>query len=190
MFDDWSTSREYLMFLRDKNRKKKPKDASQFAMFDMDDIEYTHRIDHLKYAATSDIEKQDEFMGVCGFDMEEINRVSIIHTRMGEMSDKSKEAILPLPHYAEEGFYWFIINDILFKKTKKGKDFISIHGSDGIDTVKFNIFSPISEKLLPQLQKQAVYVGKFKRNEKGFLNFNGRVKLTTVMHAYEETLLV
>lgn len=190
MFDDWSTSREYLMFLRDKSKRKKPKDAAQFAMFDMDEIGYTHKVDHLKYPATSDIEKQEQFMGVCGFDMEEINRVSTIHTRMDEMNTKSKDTILPLPHYTEEGFYWFIIQDIFFRKTKKGKDFVSILASDGIDSLKFNIFPPVSEKLLPQLQKQAVYVGKFKRNDKGFLNFNGRVKLTTVMHAYEEALLV
>jgi DNA polymerase-3 subunit alpha len=190
MFDDWSSSREYLMFLRDKGKRKKPKDAAQFAMFDMDEISYTHKVDHLKYPATSDAEKRDQFIDVCGFNMEEIDRISTIHKRMDEMNAKAKDAILPLPHYSEEGFYWFVIKDIFFKKTKKGKDFISILASDGIDNVKFNLFAPTSEKLLPRLQKEAVFVGKFKKNDKGFLNYNGRVQLTTVMHAFEDTLLV
>lgn len=190
VFDDWSTSREYMQALRLKAQKRKPKSKEQFSLFDLDEMEYTHKLDPMKYPITTEEEKRSQFIEVCGVDMQEIQRISKIHINMEELNKKSKEPILPLPHYTEEGFYWFIIQDILYKKTKKNKEFVCIVAGDGIDTVRFNVFPPTSEKILPELQRQAVYVGHFKMNEQGYLNYNGRIKLKTVMYAYEDTLLV
>ena len=193
MFDDWSSSRDYLADLfqkqKTKNKRKLAK-SNQFAMFDIDDLEYTHKIDHNKFPVTSGSQKRDDFIEVCGFDMNDIQRISNIHKNMDELQKKSKKPLLSLTHYNGEGFYWFIIEDILFRHTKKGKDYITIIAGDGIDKVRFNIFEPTMSKLLPEIQKQGVYVGKFVKNDQGWLNYNSRNKLVAVMHAYEDKLLV
>lgn len=191
IFDDWSSSREYLLNLHEKQKKKRKKAVSpgQFALFDLDDMEYKHKVESAVFSTTTKGQKKAEFIEVCGFDMDEIYRVSMIQSQMEVLNQKSKHPVLPITSYEHEGFYWFMLRDILYKKTKKGKDYICVVGSDGLSNVRFNLFPPMSEKVKNELQKNGVYVGRFTKKD-GWLNYDTRTKIVAVMHPFENKLLV
>lgn len=192
VFDDWSSSREYLMHVYEKQKKKSSKraaTANQLLVFDVDEIEYSHQQDTNQFPNTTEVERSKDFIEVCGFDMQQVHRIANINEKMIELNEKSKKEILPLTHYSEEGFYWFILENIIERETKKGKPFLQLVATDGVEYQKFNIFGSNVDTLKPILQRQSVYVGKFFKKD-GWLNYNGKTKLKVVMNAFEDKLLV
>lgn len=185
VFDDWSTSREHLLFLKTK-KKKKVADPMQMSAFDMEEISISTKIDDTKYQPTTESEKLEQFIDVCGFDLTHIERVANIKKKI---ESRSKKPIEPITSYHEEGWYYFFLNDIRHLRTKTGKDYLQLMIGDGISRVKVSVFEPMSEKIAPELERNAVYMAQFYKSDKKYLNLKRNSKFKKIVPAYGEDLI-
>ena len=188
MFDDWGNSREYLLFLKTK-KKKKIVDPHQMTAFDMEEISIGTRVDDTKYQLTSESEKLEQFIEVCGFDMPHIERVAKIKKAIEEKANQKSTAINAVNNFTEEGAYYFFLTDIRYLKTKANKDYLELTVGDGIAKTKLRVFEPMAEKIAPDLERNAVYMTQFTKNEKGFINMKRGAKFKKIVHAYNAELV-
>jgi DNA polymerase-3 subunit alpha len=188
VFDDWSTSREYLLFLKSK-KKKKVADPMQMSAFDMEEISIGSRIDDAKYQPTTDGEKLEQFIEVCSFDLSHIERVANIKTKIEERARKSHKLIEPITSYTDPGWYYFFLNDIRHLRTKTNKDYIQLSMGDGISKVNVSVFDPLLGRIMPELERNAVYMAQFSKNEKNYLNMNRNTKFKKIVPAYGSELI-
>jgi DNA polymerase-3 subunit alpha len=166
VFDEWSDSRQFLLSLKEKKRKKAI--ANQGMLFDMGGEEFEIKIDSDKYSKTSAEEKRASFMEVCNFDLEKIERITNIKTNINKKSKRPLENIL---NFEDNDWYFFILEHMQETMAKNGKPYLTLKVGDGIGNMNLRVFSPMADKLKPQLEVGGVYVSKFEKNEGGFINF-------------------
>lgn len=168
VFDEWSESREYLISLREK-KKKKVVVANQMSLFDMSSTEFDIKTDdighHLK---TTEDQKRIEFIEVCNFDLEKISFMMKIKTKINE---RAKQTIDNIINFEEEGWYFFVLEEYRVMLSKVGKEYLTLRVGDGINSTTLRVFDPLARKIKPELVENGVYVAKFEKNESGFVNF-------------------
>jgi DNA polymerase-3 subunit alpha len=168
VFDDWSESREYLIALREK-KKKKVVVANQMSLFDMSSKEFDIKTDdighHLK---TTDAQKREEFIEVCNFDLEKISFMMKIKT---VINGKAKKPIDNVINFEDEGWYFFVLEEFKTMLSKAGKEYLTLRVGDGINSTTLRVFDPLAKKIKPELMDNGVYVAKFEKNDGGFINF-------------------
>lgn len=168
VFDDWSESREHLISLKEK-KKKKVVIANQISLFDMSSTEFDIKTDdighHLK---TTDVQKRMEFIEVCNFDLEKISFMMQIKTIINE---KAKKPIDNVINFEEEGWYFFVLEEFKTMTSKAGNEYLTLRVGDGINSTTLRVFDPLAKKLKPELIANGVYVAKFEKNDGGFINF-------------------
>lgn len=188
VFDDWADSRDYLLFLKTK-KKKKTVDPNQMTVFDMDEITIGTRVDNTKYLPLSQEERLAQFIEVCGFDMTHIERVANIKRNIEERAAKSSTSIEPITNFNGDGPYYFFLNDIRYLKTKTNKDYLELSVGDGVAKTKLRIFEPMMSKIVPELERNAVYMTQFTENDKGFKNIKRNSRFKKIVHAYSNELI-
>lgn len=166
VFDSWSESRAFLSSLKEKKRKKVV--ANQGLLFDMAGPEFEITMESDKYPKTSEDEKIKGFMEVCNFDLQKIQRLTEIKSKVNA---KSKIPLENLVNFEEAGWYFFIVENIIEAISQAGKPYLTLKVGDGIAQTTLRVFSPLAEKLKPEMEVGSVYVAKFEKNEKGFTNF-------------------
>ena len=175
VFDDWSESRAFLMSLKEKKKKKVI--ANQGLLFDMGGSEFDIKIDSTKFNKTTAEEKRISFMEVCNFDLDKIERISNVKNNINKIS---KTPIENLINFEEEGWYFFILESFTESITKNGKPFLILKIGDGIGHMTLRVFSPLSEKIKPEMEEGGVYVTKFEKNAAGFINFKRGAKFKKI----------
>jgi len=60
---------------------------------------------------------------------------------------------------------------------------------DGITTTKIRAFGDLAKRLKPELQKNAVYLSQFTKNDKGFINFKKTAKFKMIVEPSGDKLL-
>ena len=60
--------------------------------------------------------------------------------------------------------------------TKKGDPYFILTVGDGINSKTIRIFQPLVDKVKEKLEKEAMYVAYFSKNDKGFINVDSRRK--------------
>lgn len=178
VFDDWSESRDHLLSLWEK-RKKKKESVGQMALFDMDSPELSASlVSSVKFSPTEEEQKRIEFVEVCNFDLIKIKEMVKIKEQIQERAGREIESIM---NFEEDDYYFFVVDSFFERLTEKGKKYIEIKMGDGISHRTMRAFSPFCDKILPKLEKGGVYVSQFVKNKKGFVNFGrqaqfGRIK--------------
>ena len=175
VFDEWSESRAFLMSLKEKKKKKVI--ANQGLLFDMGGSEFDIKIDSTKFNKTTAEEKRISFMEVCNFDLDKIERISNVKNNINMIS---KTPIENLINFEEEGWYFFILESFTESITKNGKPFLILKIGDGIGHMTLRVFSPLSEKIKPEMEEGGVYVTKFEKNAAGFINFKRGAKFKKI----------
>jgi DNA polymerase III alpha subunit len=177
VFDDWSESREYLMSLREK-KKKKVVVANQISLFDMSSKEFDIKTDdighHLK---TTEEQKRNDFIEVCNFDLEKIQFMMKIKRVINE---KAKRHIDNIINFEDEGWYFFVLEDFKIMLTKTGSEYLVLRVGDGINSTTLRVFDPLAKKLKPELSENSVFVAKFEKNDGGFINFSRNTQFKRV----------
>jgi len=172
IFDDWSPSRDEMLDLFEKSKKSnKKKSAVQYSIFG---ATYEPELKHNeeKFPTTNDNVKKWDFIEVCNFDLNHIDRISRIKS---EVSEKAKREINSLNDYYEKDFYWFILDGKLNTKTKNGKSYLKLRVTDGITFTNINVFGNDIKDIEDKLEINGIYVGFFEKNDSGFLNFSRRI---------------
>lgn len=187
VFDEWSSSREFLLSL--KTKKKKKTDPNQLLAFDIDTIQYGSKIDTIKFPPTQDIQKRIDFEEACGFDLIFINRVAKINEAIIKKSQESESHVDPITSFDESGDYYFFLHDIRYLETKRKTEYLEMKVGDGITTTKIRAFGDLAKRLKPELQKNAVYLSQFTKNAKGFINFKKTAKFKMIVEPSGDKLL-
>jgi DNA polymerase-3 subunit alpha len=168
VFDEWSESREYLIALREK-KKKKVVVANQMSLFDMSSKEFDIKTDdighHLK---TTESQKRDEFIEVCNFDLEKIKFMLKIKTTINLKAKKPLDNII---NFEDEGWYFFVLEEFTTMISKTGKEYLTLRVGDGVNSTTLRVFDPLAKKIKPEMIANGVYVAKFEKNDGGFINF-------------------
>lgn len=176
VFDSWSDSRQYLLSLKEKKKKKKV-DAAQIFMFDMGGEEFNLNNQKHDFPLTTAEERRASFLEVCSFDLEKIGRISQIKEKIAAISKRPIENII---NFEEDGWYYFILEDVHEATAKTGSKYLVLKVGDGISHQNLRIFPPMSEKVRPMLQPGQVYAAKFEKNESGFINILRNSQITKV----------
>jgi DNA polymerase-3 subunit alpha len=175
VFDEWSDSRGFLMSLKEKKRKKVI--ANQGLLFDMGGPEFDIKIDSDRHSKTTTEEKRTAFMEVCNFDLEKIERITNIKMNINKKSKRPIENIL---NFEDNDWYFFILESMQQLTSKNGKSYLVLKVGDGIGHMNLRVFSPMAEKIKPELEVGGVYVSKFGKNEGGFINFERGAKFKKI----------
>ena len=166
VFDGWSESRAYLNHL--KSKKKKKVVPNQIMMFDMGGEEFDLKIDTSEFPKTSLEEKKSGFIEVCNFDLEKIERITNIRTNINKLSKRPIENIV---NFEDDNWYFFILEDIKESTAKTGTKYLTLKVGDGIGSTNLRVFSPMADKIRPELAVGCVYISRFEKNQGGFVNF-------------------
>ena len=166
VFDEWSDSRSFLISLKEKKKKKVV--ANQGFLFDIGGPEFSIKIDSDKFQKTTTEEKRASFMEVCNFDLEKIEKITNVKMKINEKSKRPIENIL---NFEDNDWYLFILEAAQEAMTKTGKPYLILKVGDGIGHMNLRVFSPMADKLRPQLSEGSVFVAKFEKNDGGFINF-------------------
>jgi DNA polymerase III alpha subunit len=175
MFDDWSNSREHLKDLKQKKKKKVA--ANQYSIFAPEEFEFDHQLDSSKFPSTEENIKRAEFLEVCNFDIDKIEKIQTIKKHLEE---KAKRPIESIVNFENNDWYFFVLEDYKILMTEKQKQYLQLKVGDGISTTSLRAFSPFSTEIQPQLDRGCVYVSQFEKNDKGFINFKHKAKFKKV----------
>lgn len=171
VFDEWSDSRSFLLSLKEKKRKKAV--ANQGFLFDLGGPEFDIKLDTHNFSKTTPEEKRAGFLEVCNFDLEKIEKITTVKT---EINKKSKRPIDNILSFEDNDWYFFILEGLQEALTKNGKPYLVLKVGDGIGHMNLRVFSPMAEKLKPDLEVGSVFVAKFEKNDGGFVNFQRNTK--------------
>ena len=173
VFDDWSESREYLVEL--KSKKKKKETPGQLALFDLNSDEFNPIIKSDNFPKTTDIEKKVQFIEVCNFDLDKIGEISKIRAELYEKTGRIIESIL---NFSENDYYYFFLDNVQEAISEKGGTYLNIKIGDGISNTGMRVFSPRNKKdtdvyelIKANAQSKGVFISEFVKNAKGFINF-------------------
>lgn len=168
VFDEWSESRQYLLSLKDK-KKKKLMNPNQMSLFDMSSSEFDIKTDDIgQYPRTTESEKRLDFIEVCNFDLEKIQFMMKVKI---EVNKKAKKPLENIINFEEPDWYFFVLEEYKVLTSQTGNEYLQLRVGDGINSINLRAFSPLSKKMLPDLVPNGVYVARFEKNEGGFLNF-------------------
>lgn len=171
LFDDWSESREEIL----EWRKSKLKNVMQLDIFGNHGIESSTI--YRKFSKTPEDIKQKEFMEVCNLDL---NLLKKIYGLKDSFVKEYGFTIEPVTNFEDsKNFYYFCLNNIEEKATKKGNKMYVMHLSDGATVKKVIMWDNMYKKLATKLQKDGIYVTKFIK-DKGWLAFNASAEFRKV----------
>jgi len=182
LFDDWSDSREYLLTLKEKGRKKKKIATNQLGFSFEDDIQEDYVFvppnqDVEKYRPTSKYEKEKQFKEVCNFDLTRIERITKLKDKLNKQAmKKSGKFIESIINFEEDEYYFFVLESMRVQMTKTEKPMLVLTVGDGINSKVIRIFEPLLSKMKDELENEAMYVAKFSKNKKGFINIDSNRK--------------
>jgi DNA polymerase-3 subunit alpha len=176
VFDSWSDSRQYLLSLKEKKKRKKV-DAKQIFMFDMGGEEFNLTNQSHDFPKTTEEEKRASFLEVCSFDLEKIKRIAEIKEKIKSISKKPIENIV---EFENDGWYYFLLESISESTTKNGAKYLILKIGDGITNQNLRVFSPMCDQIKPILNPGCIYATKFEKNQNGFINIIKGTKLTKV----------
>lgn len=179
VFDDWSESREQLIAL--KTKKKKKEIPNQTILFDMSDSVFDIPVkeDLSKYPPTNDDVKRAEFVEVCNFDLDKIKYILDVKNNINKKSKRSKP-IDTIVNFEENDFYMFVVETFRVMQSKTGKEYLTMRVGDGISSTILRAFEPVIKDLLPILSENGIYVSEFIKNEKGYINFKKGARVIRV----------
>lgn len=173
VFDDWSESREYLIEL--KSKKKKKETPGQLALFDLNSDEFNPIIKSDNFPKTTDIEKKVQFVEVCNFDLDKIGEISKIRAELYEKTGRIIESIL---NFSENDYYFFFLDNVQELVSEKGGTYLNIKIGDGISNTGMRVFpsrnkkdTDVYELIKVNAQSKGVFISEFVKNAKGFINF-------------------
>lgn len=171
VFDDWSHSRQELNDLYQNSvitKKKRKISNNQINLFG---VSYESQLnpDTVKYKETSLMEKRQQFLESCNCDLFYLKKVTEIKQKI---ADKTQKYILSINDCNEKDYYYFILDKVEVGKTNTGKLYLILTVSDGVASNKLRVFGDDVKKIDPILEKGGVYIGKFQKNKKGFINFS------------------
>jgi DNA polymerase-3 subunit alpha len=179
VFDDWSESREQLIAL--KAKKKKKVDVHQTVLFDMNDPSFDIPVkkDENKYPPTTWAEKRHDFLEVCNFDLDKIKYIQEIKADVNARAkrDKPVETII---NFDDNDYYIFVVESFKVSLTKTGKEYLTLRVGDGISFTTLRAFQPVATDLQPLLAANGIYVAEFIKNEKGYVNFKRGTRIVRV----------
>jgi len=180
VFDDWSESREQLLALKQK-RKKKKEIANQGVLFDMNDSAFDIPIvsDIAKYPPTSDTQKRFEFIEVCNFDLEKIKYILDIKSDVNKRAKREK-LIETIINFDDNDYYIFVVESFKLVQGKTGKEYLVMRVGDGVSSTTLRAFEPIVTSLYPLLVSNGIYVAEFVKNEKGYINFKKGTRIIRI----------
>ena len=171
IFDDWSNSREEIL----EWRKRKVIQVFQVDIFGEVGVQkYTS---HKKFKATTEEEKQKEFMEVCSLDL-------ILIRKLGDLKKQWYDAyqtdIEPVTNFENpKDFYYFYLVKIEEKSTKTGKKFYTMHLSDGGTVKKVNMWSNLYDRHKSIIKTNSAYITKFTQ-EGQWLSFDGTAEFRKI----------
>ena len=175
VFDEWSDSRSFLLSLKEKKRKKAV--ANQGFLFDLGGPEFDIKLDTHNFSKTTPEEKRAGFLEICNFDLEKIEKITNVKEKINKKSKKPIENILS---FENNDWYFFILEGLQEALTKNGKPYLILKVGDGIGSMNLRVFSPMAEKLKPELEVGSVFVSKFEKNDGGFVNFQKGAKFKKI----------
>lgn len=171
LFDDWSESREEIL----EWRKAKIKNVMQIDIFGNYGVE-TATV-YRKFAKTPIEIKQAQFMEVCNLDLKLLRT---IYELKKSFIEEYGIAIEPVTNFEDpKNFYYFCLNNVEEKPTKKGTKMYIMHLSDGATVKKVIMWENMYKKLAPKLSKGSIYITKFAK-DKGWLSFNAAAEFRKV----------
>jgi len=168
VFDDWSHSREELCDLFAKKKKRKKADPKQLTLFSASSYESELKPNEDTYVATTDIEKNKEFMDVCGVDLAYIKKATEIKQIITESAGRE---ISSINEYVDVDDYYFILQSKRMDATKGGKNMLVLKVSDGVKDTVLRMFGKDAEIFYKSMKKNSVYLARIEKNDAGFLNF-------------------
>jgi len=179
VFDDWGESREQLLAIKQKKKKKVA--ANQGVLFDMNDSSFDIPLqkETSKYPPTSEAIKRIDFIEVCNFDLEKIKYVLDIKNDVNKRAkrDKPVETVI---NFDDNDYYIFVVETFRLMQGKTGKDYLTMKVGDGISFTTLRAFEPTVQDLLPVLATNGIYVAEFVKNEKGYINFKRGTRIVRV----------
>lgn len=179
VFDDWGDSREQLLAL--KTKKKKKEVPNQTVLFDMNDpaFDIPVKADEKKYPVTTWAQKRLEFIEVCNFDLEKIKYILDIKrdVNLRAKRDKPVETIV---NFDENDYYIFVVETFRLMQGKTGKEYLTMRVGDGISFTTLRAFEPTVQDILPVLATNGIYVAEFIKNDKGYINFKRGTRIVRV----------
>jgi DNA polymerase-3 subunit alpha len=182
VFDDWSESREYLIEL--KSKKKKKEIPGQMALFDLNADEFNTVVKNESFASTNSIQKNREFVEVCNFDLRKIEEVAQIRRELLKKAGRVIESIL---NFSENDYYFFFLDNVQEMVSEKGNKYLNIKVGDGISMTSLRVFpsrrkveGDIYDLIKSNAQNKGVYISEFVKNAKGFINFKTNAKFKRI----------
>jgi DNA polymerase III alpha subunit len=185
VFDDWSSSREQLLALKQKKKKKEV--PNQTVLFDMNDpaFEIPVKEDLVKYPPTSAATKRIEFVEVCNFDLEKIKYILDIKKDVNNRAKRDKP-VETIVNFDDDDFYIFVVETFKLVQGRTGKEYLTMRVGDGISFTTLRAFEPTVQDLLPILSANGIYVAEFVKNQKGYINFKRGTRIVRVDKTQEE----
>ena len=83
----------------------------------------------------------------------------------------SKRPIENIINFEDDDWYFFILEDIKESIAKTGTKYLTLKVGDGIGSTNLRVFSPMADKIRPELTVGCVYISRFEKNQGGFVNF-------------------
>jgi len=182
VFDDWSDSREYLIDL--KAKKKKKDIPGQMALFDLNSDVFASALKNTTHPPTTPEQKNFDFIEVCNFDLKKIEEMAEIKNQLHQKAGRAIESIL---NFSENDFYFFYLDSVQEAVSERGISYLNLRVGDGISTTSLRAFPPrkktegdIYEVLKVNAHNKGVYVSEFVKNAKGFINFKSNAKFKRI----------
>jgi len=179
VFDDWSTSRDQLLAL--KMKKKKKEVPNQTILFDMNDpaFDIPVKADENKYPPTSEAIKRMDFVEVCNFDLQKIKYILEIKKDVNERAKRDKP-VETIVNFDDDDFYIFVVETFKLVQGRTGKEYLTMRVGDGISFTTLRAFEPTVTDLYPLLSANGIYVAEFAKNNKGYINFKRGTRIVRV----------
>lgn len=168
VFDDWSPSREELSDLFQKKKKRKKVAANQLSIFSAESYEAELKPNEEQYVATTEKDKEKDFMNVCGINLAYIKKATVLKKRITEFAGREINSV---NEYVDEDDYYFILVNKRMDSTKTGKNMLVIKVTDGVKDNTLRLFGKDAETWNKNLTQGMVYLAYMVKNDAGFLNF-------------------
>jgi len=186
VFDDWANSRDQLLAIKQKKKKKKA--PNQMVMFDMNDEAFNIPVvdDEAKYPPTSPVRKRLEFIEVCNFDLDRIKQITELKAEINAKSKREKPVEMII-NFDEDDYYIFVVDSYKMLTGRTGKQYLTMRVGDGISTTTLRAFEPMCHDLFPKLEKDGVFVAEFTKNQKGYINFKHGTRVIRIDQKKQDT---
>ena len=182
VFDDWAASRDYLIEL--KSKKKKKQIPGQLALFDLNADEFSSALKSDTFPPTPDLQKNKEFVEVCNFDLQKIEEMAEIRNQLYQRAGRVIDSIL---NFSENDYYFFCLDTVQELVSEKGGSYLNLKVGDGISTTSLRVFpsrkkveNDIYDVIKTNSQNKGIYISEFVKNGKGFINFKPNAKFKRI----------